>query len=1146
MKTNQLSDVMISTIKNEAESDMPLEDIKKLFEAYVNMQQKKYMVMTEAEVLYRRYEHLKYETNEVMVIAVANARHEIIHDEIVYRGKDNMIPLDIKDVLKVPLMNRGTYFAMIHNHPSGNAELSEDDVLATKNIVNAAKLVGLTLEDSITVAKNGFESVRTEYPEVWWNTGSVRSSMRENAEELEYQSEDTYFKLGEKMEKTSVISFINEVQDKGLDPLNFIDTYAEVVGFNGDESDLTFDNRQLQGSMQVEMIIDLVAINEQIIFEEKIFEAYGDIKQYLYNSDFYNINNNDNVINAFNEYFLSESIVKELSKVLTEKNSQTYSYNEKINTLVDEAYNKLKDISIFKNALLTPFTENDNFVLEVESKTPELEVSKILLEFDIAENMNPEYLAKQIVEEVQVQYELPLSVENELVSMIDDIDNKFQSDVEDALKPLQAIAEKQTGKNGLQFNGDDSFKDNYCNLELGTIDVKTYIDDILKSFTKTEMNHQSCVELLEVVYLYSEQVDMNVQYDLSSFAELHYYVLEDTMFELTSATTEYLNLNLDYNVDSFSDSYREIFNMYSDIVMTRLYEDYVENLDLSQVYYYDEDSINIWGDYKYINIENTVCLANVDWYNLVSYNEQCIEDIKSQLKWFEEEYDEDYSKHLNIINEYDEVIKNGGSMINTNNLAEELNEVFKELNVSFKVKNDEVLVYVNNQLEYTAGTIDSDTGIITQNYSSISILGNEDHLKEYTPNKFFIRFKEEGEKRILISKAEDHVTKALDEVFPDSVGYDISGAARFNLLCQFVYMSKDQVATDYLREIGADDDLSLGYKHMLNQDIDEVGEATAMYLKLTGNKLGVNESYKLNLHRVQQFFEYFPNINDDTKVKLMSIPRIEAAATVKDFENSLHEFKLIEVINFEKDMNLVAEDILALKDYLPIINDILSDGNSYKVTTAAKDILAGKELSEFEIKVSERFEFQVGQFGNEISAIEKINALVLPAFIKNDEPSVLFLNNLIDNHKSEFANLIQSNGEKLGQATIMYLYVKQFDLGIDNEFLIESSVVRKFFSEYENIFEKKEIIMALLASDKIKHNIMHKMSMSPGQKQLLSVANKFSGTSIQKDEICKLDKSNLKISKKLVELKNLKVSNEVKEIFDNLDNARRSKLSYDR
>lgn len=239
--------------------------------------------------------------------------------------------------------------------------------------------------------------------------------------------------------------------------------------------------------------------------------------------------------------------------------------------------------------------------------------------------------------------------EDDLTTMIDNIDNKFQKEIEETLKPLQVLAEEKTGKSGLQFEADNSFKGTYCNFELGTIDMKNYLDDIMKSYITTEMDYQDCVELLEVVYLYSEQVGMNVQNELLSFAELHYYVLEDTMFDLINGTTEYLNLNLEFDTDSFSESYGEIFKMYSDIVMTRLYEEYIEDLDLTQVYFYDENNISIYGDYKYIDIENTVCLANVDWNNLSKYNEQTIGDIKSQLQWFEEEYEVDHSLEINLI-----------------------------------------------------------------------------------------------------------------------------------------------------------------------------------------------------------------------------------------------------------------------------------------------------------------------------------------------------------------------------------------------------------------------------------------------------------------------------------------------------------------
>lgn len=1007
MKTNQISNNLVREIQSELKQKFTSDEVKSILETYVELEQKKYEIVSSPAAFYERYKHIAYESNEIMIIAVINNRFNLIHDEIVYRGLDDQVAIDIKDILKVPLQNNGSNFVIIHNHPSGNPEVSEADINMARRTGEAAAIMGLTMLDSITVAKDGYDSIRSNYTSIWNNfEGVYKGTLREKPHLL-----------------------------------------------------------------------------------------------------------------------VSDNIEK----------------NRKINILVDKTFDNLKGTEAFKDVNYTAFENAGKVNLVVEDK----EVLNISLSFEITEDMNPNYLAKEIVEKLQFKYELPVAIQNDLVTIADNMDDSFRRDIEAAIKPLQVLAEEKTGTNGLKFDSDSLFTEKYSDFKTGSIDVKGYVDDILKSFITTKMDHQSCVELLEVVYLFSEQTQMKVEDDLSSFQDLHNYVLEDMLYELTSGENDYLNLNLEYDVDSFDESYREVFQMYSNNIMRQIYEDHIWHLDFSKIYNYD-GGINLYGEYKFINAENTLCFNNINWKDLSVHQNLDINDLRSQLLWFEEEFEEDYSKYHKIVNEF-EAESGRGKMVNINSLETELNKIYKEFDTLFKVKNDEVKVFVNEQLEYIAGTIDPETGIITQNYSSRSFIGNENRGKEYTPNEFYEVFKNEGENRIHITKAEEHVKNALYIVFPESSGRDISGAARFNILCQCAYLSKDEEAIEFLNEIEEDNELTLGYKIMLNKNIDEVGEAAGTYLKKTNNKMGVDEAYKLNLYRVEKFFEYFPNIDDQTKIKLLKIPKIEAAATVKDFENTVHEFKLLETVNLDQDMKLFAEDVLALKDHMPIINDILNDGKPYKISNAAKNILSGNQLTQFEIKISEYFEMKIGKFDNEIKQIDMLNTIIADYLVNNDESTKLFLTDLIDSNNEELSKLLTNNVNSLTEPTRLFMYVQQSNLNINsNDYLLESLEVKKFFQKYPQLTDAKDLQLILLDDDKIKQNIMNKMPMSSGQNQLIDLANRKENTTVSGKEVSFLDNSNLKLSKKLIEIKKLKISDTVKGLYKNIDKVGEKTITHSR
>ena len=53
-----------------------------------------------------------------------------------------------------------TSVILVHNHPSGDPEPSEDDLEITKRLAEAGKLLGITVLDHIIVTKNGFLSFK--------------------------------------------------------------------------------------------------------------------------------------------------------------------------------------------------------------------------------------------------------------------------------------------------------------------------------------------------------------------------------------------------------------------------------------------------------------------------------------------------------------------------------------------------------------------------------------------------------------------------------------------------------------------------------------------------------------------------------------------------------------------------------------------------------------------------------------------------------------------------------------------------------------------------------------------------------------------------------------------------------------------------
>jgi DNA repair protein RadC len=67
-----------------------------------------------------------------------------------------------REVFARPLKDRAAAVIIAHNHPSGIAEPSKHDIKATNQLIAAAQLLGITLQDHLIVTHKSHFSFRAE------------------------------------------------------------------------------------------------------------------------------------------------------------------------------------------------------------------------------------------------------------------------------------------------------------------------------------------------------------------------------------------------------------------------------------------------------------------------------------------------------------------------------------------------------------------------------------------------------------------------------------------------------------------------------------------------------------------------------------------------------------------------------------------------------------------------------------------------------------------------------------------------------------------------------------------------------------------------------------------------------------------------
>lgn len=101
------------------------------------------------------------ERREHFVVLLLNARHEMQARETISIGSLNASIVHPREVFLPAIQQSAASVVLVHNHPSGDPEPSEEDLTITRRLVQVGDLVGIGVLDHVIVAARGHLSFRS-------------------------------------------------------------------------------------------------------------------------------------------------------------------------------------------------------------------------------------------------------------------------------------------------------------------------------------------------------------------------------------------------------------------------------------------------------------------------------------------------------------------------------------------------------------------------------------------------------------------------------------------------------------------------------------------------------------------------------------------------------------------------------------------------------------------------------------------------------------------------------------------------------------------------------------------------------------------------------------------------------------------------
>lgn len=114
-----------------------------------------------SKLVYQHFaSHFHGKRQEEFWVAVLDTKNKLIHQAQITRGTLAGSLIHPREIFHLAIRNLGAGIIVLHNHPSGDPEPSQEDLKATRQISEASKIVGIQLLDHIIIGNGTYFSFK--------------------------------------------------------------------------------------------------------------------------------------------------------------------------------------------------------------------------------------------------------------------------------------------------------------------------------------------------------------------------------------------------------------------------------------------------------------------------------------------------------------------------------------------------------------------------------------------------------------------------------------------------------------------------------------------------------------------------------------------------------------------------------------------------------------------------------------------------------------------------------------------------------------------------------------------------------------------------------------------------------------------------
>ena len=102
-------------------------------------------------------EKLRDKKKEYFIAVFLDSKNKIIGEEVISIGTLNSSLVHPREVFKSAIQHSANSIILVHNHPSGDCEASNEDNIISEKLREAGEMIGIKLLDHIVVGRNNYQ-----------------------------------------------------------------------------------------------------------------------------------------------------------------------------------------------------------------------------------------------------------------------------------------------------------------------------------------------------------------------------------------------------------------------------------------------------------------------------------------------------------------------------------------------------------------------------------------------------------------------------------------------------------------------------------------------------------------------------------------------------------------------------------------------------------------------------------------------------------------------------------------------------------------------------------------------------------------------------------------------------------------------------